>query len=808
MGYPMVTFVTGNITLVAKKRDTFRLPWYVLVGLTGAAAGMSPTGKNFLRKRSSPLKRKRIKIHLSSSLVWLTFPLLVLALVTPLRAQTPVGDWKFDEGSGTRAADSSGNAHTALLSNGFSWAKGADGGAISANAANRDSVSIPAIDLSGTRAVTIAFWAKRIYSISGKDVLFEATTNYQNSTTGFAFLPDDELCQGIQAALRGNEGTTANCYSQPSSGIWHHLAVVFDKGQTGGGEVAFYVDGVLQTPSWSVSASTNTNSFGNNPVYLFSRGGTSKFSSGTVDDLRIYNRALTAAQIQELYDGPINGSGGSITLDGNVHRVRDNGSTPSYTAVVSIGTPTAGDLITCEVTFDGHNSNAVVSVADNRNGTYGAAVSAHLNTTLVQWFGIYYRENVAGSPTTVTLTTTHSQPWEAISCQAWKGVASSHSLDSGFVQSRDGLWIPNPTTGANKTPAVNGELVMAGAGLYSSGTPTAGQHYSLIDSAAASQWWPEYWIQTTATATAANYIWPSDSWTDMMAAFRPSAATGNFTISASPNYLNITQGNQGTATISTTISGGFSSSISLSASGVPTGTTVGFNPPTIPAPGSGQSTMTVTVGANTPPGTYPITVKGTGGGIQQSTIVSLTVTAASTFTISASPSSLTVMHGNFGTSTITTAISGGFDSAISLSAAGMPAGTTVNFNPSTISAPGAGNSTMTITVGSSTPTGTYPITVTGNGGGMQQMVVVNLTVTAQVILSWTPSVSGGIAGYNAYRSTTSGGPYAKLNSSLIPTTNYNDLMVRSGSTYYYVTTAVNNQQMESSYSNQATATVP
>src|SRR5208283_3902141 len=97
----------------------------------------------------------------------------------------------------------------------------------------------------------------------------------------------------------------------------------------------------------------------------------------------------------------------------------------------------------------------------------------------------------------------------------------------------------------------------------------------------------------------------------------------------------------------------------------------------------------------------------------------------------------------------------------------------------------------------STPTGTYPITVTGNGGGIQESVSVTLTVTAQVALSWTASTSPGIAGYNAYRSTTSGGPYSKLNSSLIPATNYNDQTVQSGSTYYYVTTAVDSQGLES-----------
>src|SRR5271166_1057117 len=209
-------------------------------------------------------------------------------------------------------------------------------------------------------------------------------------------------------------------------------------------------------------------------------------------------------------------------------------------------------------------------------------------------------------------------------------------------------------------------------------------------------------------------------------------APGNFTISASPSSVTIQQGNQGGSTITTTISGGFNSSISLAASGMPTGTTVTFDPPTIPPPGNGNSAMTITVASNTPTGTYPITVTGNGGGIQQNTTVTLTVTAGSpNFTISASPSSLSIQPGNQGSSTITTTISGGFNSSITLSASGQPSGTTVIFNPQTIPSPGNGNSTMTITVGSTTPTGTYPITVTGNGGGIQQNTTVTLTVTTQ-----------------------------------------------------------------------------
>ncbi len=203
----------------------------------------------------------------------------------------------------------------------------------------------------------------------------------------------------------------------------------------------------------------------------------------------------------------------------------------------------------------------------------------------------------------------------------------------------------------------------------------------------------------------------------------------NFTISASPTSLSVAQGNHGASTITTAVSNGFNSSIALTASGLPSGTTASFNPSAIPAPGNGSSIITITVGASTPTGTYPITVTGNGGGVQQTTTVTLTVTGAPNFTISASPTSLSVAQGNHGASTITTAVSNGFNSSIALTASGLPSGTTASFNPSAIPAPGNGSSIITITVGASTPTGTYPITVTGNGGGVQQTTTITLTVT-------------------------------------------------------------------------------
>ena len=85
-----------------------------------------------------------------------------------------------------------------------------------------------------------------------------------------------------------------------------------------------------------------------------------------------------------------------------------------------------------------------------------------------------------------------------------------------------------------------------------------------------------------------------------------------------------------------------------------------------------------------------------------------------------------------------------------------------------------------------------------------------LTVTAQpvVSLAWTASTSQNVVGYNAYRSLTSGGPYTKLNASLIANTSYIDQTVQSGTTYYYVSTAIDSQGLESIYSNEAVAMVP
>ncbi len=107
----------------------------------------------------------------------------------------------------------------------------------------------------------------------------------------------------------------------------------------------------------------------------------------------------------------------------------------------------------------------------------------------------------------------------------------------------------------------------------------------------------------------------------------------DYTIGASPPSVSIARGSTGTTTINTSVSGGFYNALTLSASGLPSGTTAGFSPNPIPVPGGGSSTLTFTVGSGTTPGTYTVTVGGAGGGVNHSTSVSLTVTGKQDQTI-------------------------------------------------------------------------------------------------------------------------------------------------------------------------------
>jgi kumamolisin len=103
------------------------------------------------------------------------------------------------------------------------------------------------------------------------------------------------------------------------------------------------------------------------------------------------------------------------------------------------------------------------------------------------------------------------------------------------------------------------------------------------------------------------------------------AAAADFSISASPAAITVPKGSFGNSPITTTALNGFNSAVALLATGLPTNVTVSFSPASVHAPGSGTSTMMIRVSSRVKPGTYNITIMGTGGDSTHTATFTLTV---------------------------------------------------------------------------------------------------------------------------------------------------------------------------------------
>ena len=237
----------------------------------------------------------------------------------------------------------------------------------------------------------------------------------------------------------------------------------------------------------------------------------------------------------------------------------------------------------------------------------------------------------------------------------------------------------------------------------------------------------------------------SFNWSTRVGSFKFNAcgsSSGSFTLSATPSSQTVSAGGSTTYTATVTPSGGFNGTVTFSASGLPTGATASFNPTSVT--GSGSSTVTVSTSASTPPGTYTLTITGTSGTLTSSANVTLVVNSAPNFSISASPSALTIVEGTSGTSTITISSQNAFNSTTTLSASGLPNGVTASFAPNPITPPSGGSATSTLTLsasGTATP-GTSTVTVTGTSGSLSHSTSITLTVT-------TSGGGGQTATYNS-----------------------------------------------------------
>src|SRR5438067_5567723 len=148
--------------------------------------------------------------------------------------------------------------------------------------------------------------------------------------------------------------------------------------------------------------------------------------------------------------------------------------------------------------------------------------------------------------------------------------------------------------------------------------------------------------------------------------------TNDFSISASPSSVSATQGGTATSTIATAVTSASAQTVSLGASGLPSGATASFSPAAVTAGGS----STLTLGSGTAAaGTYTLTVTGTGTSATHSTTVSFTIAAPVTndFSISASPASLSSAPRARSTTTISTAVTSGSAETVNLTVSATPA---------------------------------------------------------------------------------------------------------------------------------------
>jgi hypothetical protein len=223
-----------------------------------------------------------------------------------------IGYWKFDETSGASAADSSGNGNTGTTYNSPTWGAGKINNALTFNGTNQyvDAGTSSIFNLANS-PFTVAAWVKLnafddsgTYSVRMIIRDTDANNAWQLDATD-PTQAGSPYNQFVFTVLQGGvEHTVAT--GQVNTGQWYHVVGVSD-----GTYVSIYLNGILQGPNPHnsiISAGTSTN------LYIGARTDLVGFTNGTIDDVRIYNRPLSAAQVMDLYNNTV-ASEGDITYN-------------------------------------------------------------------------------------------------------------------------------------------------------------------------------------------------------------------------------------------------------------------------------------------------------------------------------------------------------------------------------------------------------------------------------------------------------------------------------------------------------------
>jgi len=235
-------------------------------------------------------------------------------------------------------------------------------------------------------------------------------------------------------------------------------------------------------------------------------------------------------------------------------------------------------------------------------------------------------------------------------------------------------------------------------------------------------------------------------------------ATPSYTITATAlNPASITSGNTATSTLTVTPANGYTGSVQLSCSAitgaVPAAPSCSFNPSTVTLSGAaGSAVLTVSTSSAMPGGSYSISVTGSdanklapSNGPQKLTL-STVAPATPSYTLTATaltPTSVT--SGASSTATLTLTAANGYTGSVQLSCSAITGGTpapSCSFNPSAVTLSGAaGSAVLTVSTSSSTPGGSYSISVTGSdasklapSNGAQTLALTTAAVIQHIVV--------------------------------------------------------------------------
>jgi PKD repeat protein len=223
--------------------------------------------------------------------------------------------WPMGESSGETLADVFAGADAALTGGVTLGEPGGLPEETGAHAAVFDGTSGAAqagVNLSATHELTVEFWMKWESYASADRLALELTPNFNEYPGGLLIDPDPSGSSDFAVSIGHGASRNTISFERPTAGAWHYYAFVIDTSASAEDEIKPYLDG--RAVSYTSTASgTGAGNFASSTLYWMSRDASSLFGAGSMQDLALYEGALTKSEIVSHYELAAGGPKASLT---------------------------------------------------------------------------------------------------------------------------------------------------------------------------------------------------------------------------------------------------------------------------------------------------------------------------------------------------------------------------------------------------------------------------------------------------------------------------------------------------------------